>query len=78
MWLTRGNHEAKSMNKIYGFDGEVSGGVVVVRDCEKKLTKREGSWDAGAHCKLGVTASPGILLLHFSAEGAVPSRLHRH
>lgn len=23
MWLTRGNHEAKSMNKIYGFDGEV-------------------------------------------------------
>lgn len=24
MWLTRGNHEAKSMNKIYGFDGEVS------------------------------------------------------
>ena len=24
MHLTRGNHESKSMNKVYGFDGEVS------------------------------------------------------
>ena len=24
MHLTRGNHESKNMNKIYGFDGEVS------------------------------------------------------
>lgn len=25
MWLSRGNHESKNMNKIYGFEGEVRG-----------------------------------------------------
>jgi serine/threonine-protein phosphatase 5 len=24
MYISRGNHEAKSMNKMYGFEGEVS------------------------------------------------------
>lgn len=24
VWLTRGNHESKNMNKIYGFEGEAS------------------------------------------------------
>lgn len=25
IYFTRGNHESKNMNKIYGFEGEVSG-----------------------------------------------------
>lgn len=28
MHLTRGNHESKGMNKIYGFDGEVGASLV--------------------------------------------------
>jgi serine/threonine-protein phosphatase 5 len=34
MHLTRGNHESHSMNKIYGFDGEVGGtGQGKAREC---------------------------------------------
>jgi serine/threonine-protein phosphatase 5 len=29
MHLSRGNHESQSMNKIYGFEGEVSFAVIL-------------------------------------------------
>jgi hypothetical protein len=38
MHLTRGNHETKNMNKIYGFEGEVGAAGRVLRGGHHKST----------------------------------------
>ena len=38
MHLSRGNHESQSMNKIYGFKGEVSFAVILRQSCRPRFS----------------------------------------
>lgn len=73
MHLTRGNHEAHSMNKIYGFDGEVrakyGGGLLL--DCFREAF----NW-----LPLGYVLDKRVLVVHgglFSEDGVTLDDLRR-